>query len=81
MLQNTIPTLLWTTSNGLSGSSLVSFSIAAQLGAFTKAQLTPLKTVFGWNTSGVLGGNVSDIGNSGGWGVATITLENNVSSY
>jgi hypothetical protein len=81
MLQNTIPTLLWTTSNGGSGSGLVSFSIAAQLGAFTKAQLTPLKTVFGWNTSGVLGGNVSDIGNSGGWGVATITLENAISSY
>lgn len=81
MLQNTIPTLVWTTSNGGSGAGLVSFSVAAQLGAFTKAQLTPTKTVFGWNTSGTLGGNVTDIGNSGGWGVATITLENAISSY
>jgi hypothetical protein len=80
-LNNTQPTLNWTTTNGLTGASEVSFSVAAQLGAFNKAALTAEKTTFGYATSGILGGNTTNSGNSGGWGVATITLLNSVSSY
>lgn len=80
-LNNTQPTLVWTTTNGLTGASEISFSVAAQLGAFNKAALTANKTTFGYQTSGILGGNTTNVGNSGGWGVCTITLLNSVSSY
>lgn len=81
MLNNTQPTLNWTTSNGLTGASEISFSFQAQLGAFNKAALTANKTTFGYQTSGVLGGNTTNVNNSGGWGVCTITLINAQSSY
>jgi hypothetical protein len=80
-INNVQPTLLWTTSNGGSGSGLVSFSVAAHIGAFNKAQLTPGKTTFGYQTSGILGGNTVNVGNSGGWGAVQITLENGISGY
>jgi hypothetical protein len=80
-LSNVRPTLVWTTSNGLSGSSLVSFSMSAQIGAFNSAKLTADKTLFGYNTTGILLGNTSNVGNSGGWGICTITLQNAVATY
>lgn len=81
MLQNTQPSLLWTTSNGAAGASQVSFSLAAQLGAATDAKLVAEKTLFGYDVTGVLVGNSTNVGNSGGYGVAQITLINAVSSY
>jgi hypothetical protein len=81
MLNNTQPTLNWTTSNGLSDADEISFSFQAQLGAFNKAALTANKTTFGYKTSGILGGNVSNVNNSGGWGVCTIVLVNATPGY
>ncbi len=81
MLQNTQPSLLWTTSNGLTGTNLVSFSVAAQLGAATKAPLKVVKTLFGYDLSGTLVANSTNAGPSGGYGVAAITLINNVPNY
>ena len=80
-LNNTQPTLVWTTSNGLSGSSLVSFSVAAQLMGFNSAKLTASKTLFGYTTAGMLIGNSTNSNNSGGYGIANITLQNAISSY
>jgi hypothetical protein len=81
MLNNTQPSLLWTTANGLSGTSELSFSVAANLGAATKAPLKAIKTLFGYDVTGTLIGNTSNVGPSGGYGAAAITLINNVPCY
>ena len=80
-INDTQPSLLWTTSNGLSGASLVSFSVAAQLGGFGSSKLTAGKTVYGYDSSGDLILNTTDAGNSGGYSPAQITLINSVASY
>lgn len=81
MLNNTQPTLNWTTTNGLTGASEISFSFQAQLGAFNKAALTANKTTFGYATAGVLVGNATNVNNSGGWGVCNIVLINATPGY
>jgi hypothetical protein len=80
-INNVRPTLVWTTSNGLSGASLVSFSMQAQIGAFNSAKLTADKTLFGYNTTGILLGNTTSVGNSGGWGICQIVLQNAIPTY
>jgi hypothetical protein len=80
-LSNTQPTFLWTTSNGLSGASQVSISVAAQLAGFTSAKLTKGKTVYGYDTSGDLIVNTTDAGNSGGFSPCQVTLINSVGVY
>jgi hypothetical protein len=81
MLNNTQPTLAWTTTNGLSGASEVSFGFAAQIGAYTDAKLVADKTLFGYDVTGMLVGNSTNVGNSGGYGVATVTLINAYPGY
>lgn len=82
LLQTTaVPTLNWTTSNGLSGASLVSLSVQAQLGTYQTAKLTPKKTLFGWDITGRLASNTTNINGSGGWGPVTVVLSNGVPSY
>lgn len=81
MLNNTQPTLSWTTTNGGSGASLVSFAFAAQMGAYTDSKLVADKTVFGYDVTGTLLGNSTNVGNSGGYGVAQITLINSYPGY
>ena len=71
----------WATSNGLSGASEVSFSMDAQIGAFNSSKLTPGKTLFGYDTAGILASNVTNIGQSGGWGPCQITLINAIPTY
>lgn len=81
MLNNTQPTLSYTLSNGLSGASLVSFAIAGQLTGFKESPLTPMKSLWGWKTSGELIASTSIAGNSGGYSPVQITLQNAVPSY
>lgn len=81
MLNNTRPTLNFAISNGLSGANLVSFTIAAQLGGFKGAPLKPMKTRFGYDVSGELVGNTTNVGNSGGYGPVVITVVNNIATY
>ena len=81
MLQNTQPSLLWTTANGLSGSSELSFSVSATLGAATKAPLKVKSTLFGYDLTGTLVANSTDVGPSSGFGVATLTIVNAIPSY
>jgi len=80
-LNNTQPSLLWTTSNGLSGSSLVSFSVAANLGGYGSSKLTATKTVYGYTSSGKLIANTVNSGNSGGYSMSAITLVNSVPTF
>lgn len=76
LLNNTQPSLTWTTSNGASGASLVSFSITAAFGAVTEAPLKVQETVFSYDLSGTLVGSQTQSGNSGGWNIAQVTLIN-----
>lgn len=80
-LANTQPTLLWTTTNGGTGASLVSFSVAAQLGGMNAGKLNASKTLFGYDMSGICIGNTTNTGNSLGYGPCTVTLINAVPSY
>jgi hypothetical protein len=81
MLNNTRPTMNFTITNGLSGASLISLTIAAQLGGYKGAPLKAFKTRFGWDVSGELIGNSTNIGNSGGYGPAVITVQNAIATY
>lgn len=80
-LNNTQPTFLWTTSNGLAGASLVSLSVAAQLAGYGSSKLTAGKTVYGYDSSGDLILNTTNAGNSGGYSPAQITLINAVPTF
>jgi hypothetical protein len=81
MLQNTQPTLAWSTSNGLSGSSLVSLAINAALGGYTDAPLSAVNQFWGFETSGELVASATNAGNSGGNTLCNLVLENAISSY
>jgi len=81
MLQNTQPTLAWSTSNGLAGSSLVSLAINAQLGGYMEAPLSAVNQFWGYETSGELVASSTNAGNSGGNTPCNVVLENAVSSY
>jgi hypothetical protein len=80
-LNNTQPTLLWTTSNGLTGASQVSFSVAAQLAGYGSSKLTANKTTYGYVSSGDLIVNPANAGQSGGFAPCQITLINAVATY
>jgi hypothetical protein len=81
MLSNAQPTLAWSISNGLSGSSLVSFALAANQAAFKETPLESGKTFWGWNASGEFIANTTNAGNSGGRSPLSITLQNAVATY
>lgn len=81
MLNNTQPTFVWTVSNGLSGTSEISFTITAQMAGYKGATLKPQKTRWGWDVTGELISNSTNVGNSGGYGPAVITLINNIPTY
>lgn len=76
LLNNSQPSLTWTTSNGLSGASQVSFSITAAFGAVTESPLKVVDTVFSYDLSGTLVASQTQSGNSGGWNIAQVTLIN-----
>lgn len=80
-LNNVRPTLVWATNNGLTGANEIGFTMSAQIGAFNSAKLTAGKTLFGYDTAGILAGNTVNIGESGGWGICTIQLINAIPTY
>jgi hypothetical protein len=81
MLSNSQPTLAWSISNGLSGSSLVSFALAANQAAYKETPLESGKTFWGWNASGEFIANTVNSGNSGGKSPLSITLQNAIPTY
>ena len=80
MINNTQPTLAWAISNGLTGSSLVSFALAANQAAFKTAPLTEA-TFYGFDATGDLIGNTTNAGNSLGRSPCAITLQNAIPTY
>ncbi|HZR50114.1 MAG TPA: hypothetical protein VFB06_11400 [Streptosporangiaceae bacterium] len=80
-LNNTQPALVYTISNGLSGASQLSLSIAAALAAHETADLAAQRTLWGYKTTGELVSSTSDAGNSGGYSPFQATLTNAVPSY
>jgi hypothetical protein len=81
MLSNDQPTLAWAISNGLSGTNQVSLGIAAQMAGFKGAELKAQKSMWGYEVSGDLLSNTTNVGNSGGFGPAVFTIVNNVPTY
>ena len=81
MLNNTQPTLAWSTSNGLAGSSLVSLAINAELGGYMEAPLSAVNQFWGYETSGELVASSTYSGNSGGNTPCQVVLENAIPSY
>jgi hypothetical protein len=81
MLQNTQPTLAWSTSNGLSGTNLVSLAINAQLGGYMEAPISAVKEFWGYETGGELVASATNAGNSGGNTLCNLVLTNNVAAY
>ena len=81
MLNNDQPTLAWSTSNGLGGTSLVSAAINAELGGYTDAPITAVNQFWGYDVSGELVASSTFSGNSGGNTLAQLVLVNNISSY
>lgn len=81
MLQSTMPTIAWATSNGLSGSNLVSLTVNTQLAGYMEAPLTAISEFWGFETSGELVASATNAGNSGGNSPCSVTLVNSVSSY
>lgn len=81
MLANTQPQMQIIQSNGVGGAGQQSIQIDAQLAAFKRSKLSAAKNMFGFDVDGELIGNATNVGNSGGFSVAKITLVNAVPSY
>jgi hypothetical protein len=78
---NTKPTFSWTISNGLSGTSLYSFSIASQLAGFKSAPLSVMRTFWGFKAAGSLIASTTNAGNSGAYSPLMITVINQTPTY
>lgn len=81
VLGNTQPALQWQITNGLTGASEISFTLAAQLAGFKNAPLSAMKTLWGWKATGDLIANTANAGNSGGYSPCQVTLVNAVPTY
>jgi len=78
---NDQPTLSWVVSNGLSGASLVSFTLTAPLAGYESADLTAMETQWGYKVAGKLIASTSAAGNSGGYSPLSITLVNSIPTF
>ena len=81
MLNNDQPTLAWSTSNGLAGTSLVSAAINAELGGYTDAPISAVNAFWGYELAGELVASSTFSGNSGGNTLAQLVLVNNIPSH
>jgi len=81
MLQNTQPTLAWSTSNGLSGTNVVTLAINAHLAGYEEAPLMADKQFWGYDVSGEFVADSTYAGNSGGNTPCQLVLTNNIPSY
>lgn len=81
VMANTQPTFAESISNGLSGASLVSFALAAQLAGFKNSPLKADKVMWGWEASGEFIASTTNAGNSGGRSPCAITIQNATATY
>ena len=80
-LNNTQPTALITSSNGLAGTAAASIAIAAQVAAFDTGEINDSKDVFGFDTSVKCVANTTNTGPSGGFSPILVTVTNAVVNY
>jgi hypothetical protein len=73
--------LVLTTSNGLSGSSLLSLTITSTTAQTVKSKPTRNDVLVGYDNSLEAVANTTDVGGSGGIGPATVTVVNNTPCY
>lgn len=81
MLNNTQPTLSVTMSNGGTGSSLISFTMATQKCDFIKSKITRNGVLIGYDNEFRTAANTTNVGGSGGLGQFTLTVVNAVPTY
>lgn len=81
LISNDQPTLAWSISNGLTGSSLVSFALAAQVAGYKNTPLKADKTFWGWEADGEFIANTTNAGNSGGRSPCQIVIQNAIPTY
>lgn len=81
MLANTQPPITITTTNGLSGTSVITCIVQATVAGYTKAKPTRSAVLIGYEDEIQCVANSTDVGGSGGLGPCTITLINNVPTY
>jgi hypothetical protein len=78
MLNNAIPQLQFLLTNGLAGTSLLGMTIDAQAGSYEKAKVSAARNMFGYDVTGILIGNTTNVGNSGGYANGKVTVQNQV---
>lgn len=80
-VNNTQPTCVVTSSNGLAGTLAAAVIITANQIGFTDGELDDSQEVFGFDLTTKLIGNTVNIGPSGGFSPLTVTLQNGVINY
>ena len=80
-LNNTQPTLVLTSTNGLSGTSAAQIVISCNQAAFNTGAIQDNKTAFGYAMSAMLVSNTTNAGPSGAFSPFQIALTNAVVSY
>jgi hypothetical protein len=80
-LNNTQPTLVLTSTNGLSGTSAAQIVVTCQQAAFNTSAIQDNKTAFGYQASAMLVANTTNAGPSGSFAPVQIALTNAVISY
>jgi hypothetical protein len=80
-MNNTQPTVVVTSTNGLAGTSAATITYTAQVAAFDTGQINDSKEAFGYDLTAKLVANTTNVGPSGGFGPIVVTVQNAVISY
>ena len=81
MLNNTQPQLQIVYSNGLSGTSNITYTINVNLGAFDTANINESSALFGYDVTAKLIANTTNVGWSGGYSPISVAINNSVAVY
>lgn len=80
-IQNTQPTLVITSTNGLTGSSAAQIVVTCNQAAFNTGAIQDNKTAFGYAMNAMLVANTTNAGPSGSFSPLSIALTNSVVNY
>lgn len=81
MLNNTQPQLQIIYSNGLSGTSNITYTINVQLGAFDTSNINESSALFGYDVTAKLIANTTNVGWSGGYSPISVAVANAIPVY
>jgi hypothetical protein len=81
MLNNTQPQLQIIYSNGLAGTSNITYTINVNLGAFDTSNINESGALFGYDVTAKLIANTTNVGWSGGYSPISIAIQNAVANY